>query len=150
MIKLRKFSLSDLDQVMEIEKSSFLKRQVYSKSLFEKYYREYPEGFIVAENKGGIVGYTIGQPKNSSGEIISLAVDPNWRKKGVGTVLTNFLINHFREKNLKEIFLHVRTKNKAGISLYQDLNFKILKTIKHYYSNGDDAFLMKKGANSGP
>lgn len=145
MIKLRKFSLSDLIQVMEVEKVSFPKSQAYPKSYFEKYHREYPQGFIVAEEKNKILGYTIGQLKDGTGEIISLAVKPAWRKKGVGRALTNFLINHSREKNIKEIFLHVRTKNKKGISFYQSLDFKILKTIKDYYQNGDDAYLMKKG-----
>lgn len=144
MIKIRQFSLSDLGKVMEIEKVSFLNRDVYPNSLFEKYYKEYPEGFIVAENEGEIVSYTIGKPKNELGEIISLAVKPDWRQKGIGTKLTNFLISHFKEIGLKEIFLHVRTKNKIGISFYQNLGFKILKTIKNYYRNGDSAYLMRK------
>lgn len=145
MIKLRKFSFSDLDQVMEIEKVSFPNREAYPKFLFERYNQEYPEGFIVAENEKEIIGYTIGLPKNNnSGEIISLAVNPNWHQKGVGTALTNFLINHFKERNIKGVLLNVRTKNKIGISFYQHLGFKILQTIKNYYQNGDDAYLMQK------
>jgi ribosomal-protein-alanine N-acetyltransferase len=144
MVKLRKFSLADLDRVLEIEKVSFLNREVWSRNYFKNLYQKYPEGFIIAENGNEIIGYTIGQVRNESAEIISLAVDPTWRRKGVGTILTNSLIDHFKEKRLKEIFLHVRTKNKEGISFYQKLGFKILKTIKNYYRNGDSAFLMRK------
>ena len=144
MIKLRKFSLSDLEKVMEIEKASFPNRDAYPNSLFEKYYKEYPKGFIIAEDGKEIVGYTIGKLKNSQAEIISLAVKPDFRQKGIGTRLTNFLINHFKKGGVIEIFLHVRTKNQEGISFYQNLSFKILKTIKNYYRNRDDAFLMKK------
>ena len=142
MIKLRRFSLSDLDRVMEIEKASFPDREAWSRDYFESLYKIYPEGFIVAENNGKIIGYTIGRPKEDLAEIVSLAVDPTWRQKGVGAKLTNFLIEHFKEKGLKEISLCVRTKNKKAISFYQKLGFKILKTIKNYYRNGDDAFLM--------
>ena len=144
MINLRKFSLPDLERILEVEKVSFLNREAWSGDYFEKLQREYPEGFIIAESDDEIVGYTIGRPKNNSAEIISLAVAPSWRKKGVGITLTNFLTNHFKEKRLKEIFLCVRIKNQEGISFYQNLDFKTLKTIKNYYRNGDDAFLMKK------
>ena len=144
MIKLRRFSLTDLEKVMEIEKASFPNREAWSKDYFKSLYLKYPEGFIVAENEDKIIGYTIGRSKNDSGEIVSLAVDPAWRQKGIGTKLTNFLIEHFKEKRVKEISLCVRTKNKTVISFYQNLGFKILKIIKNYYQNGDDAYLMKK------
>lgn len=145
MIKLREFSLSDLDQIFGIEGVSFSKREVFSCSLFDFFYHKYPQGFIVAENEKKIIGYTIGQLRNNCGEIVSLAVDPGWRQRGIGTKLTNFLIDRFKEKNVKEIFLHVRTGNESAISFYKNVGFKILKTIKNYYQNSDDAFLMKKG-----
>jgi len=144
MIKLRRFSLSDLEKVREIEKASFPNRDAYPNSLFEKYYKEYPEGFVVGESESEIVGYTIGRPKDGQVEIISLAVKPDFRHKGIGRKLTNFLIDHFQGKDIKEIFLCVRTKNKIGISFYQNLGFKILKTIKNYYRNGDNGYLMRK------
>lgn len=144
MIKLRKFSLSDLERVMEIERVSFPNREAYPKFLFEKYYAKFPKEFIIAESEGEVMGYTIGSPKNESAEIISLAVDPAWRKRGIGKELTNFLIAQLKKRGIKEIFLHVRTKNKVGIVFYQNLNFKILETIKNYYRNGEDAYLMRK------
>ena len=150
MIKLRRISLSDLDQMMEIEKASFPNREAWSKTYFEILYQKYPEGFIVAENRNEIIGYTIGLPRNDSAEIVSLAVSPDWRRKGIGTILTNSLIDHFKEKGLKEISLCVRTKNKKAISFYQKLGFKILKTIKNYYRNGDDAYSMKLSLHLNP
>jgi len=150
MIKLRKFEFSDLNQVIEIEKVSFPKRQVYSRHRFERYFKEYPEEFIIAENKGKVVGYTICELKNDSAEIISLAVASTWRQKGIGKALTSFLINHFKESGIKEIFLHVRIKNKVAVSFYQKFGFKILKTIKNYYQNGGDAYLMKLSLHLNP
>jgi len=129
---------------MEIEKVSFPNREAYSENYFKKLYQKYSEGFIVAENEGKIIGYTIGRPKNESAEIISLAIHPNWRQKGVGRNLTNFLINHLKESGFKEIFLHVRTRNQVAISFYKESGFNVLKKIKNYYQNGDDAYLMKK------
>jgi len=144
MIKLRKFSLSDLEQIMEIEKISFPNRKLFSEDYFRKLYQKYPEGFIVAEDKGKILGYAIGEVQKDCGKIISIAVHPAWRKKGIGKKLANFLIEHFKKENLKKISLHVRKNNLAAISFYQNLGFQILKTIKNYYQNGDDADLISK------
>ncbi|MDI6603259.1 MAG: ribosomal protein S18-alanine N-acetyltransferase [Patescibacteria group bacterium] len=149
MLKIRQFSLSDLEEVMEIERMSFPNREVWPKDYFERLYLKYPAGFIVAENNGKIIGYMIGRPKNRvpvkwTGEIVSLAVDPDFRQKGIGTKLTNFLINHFKEKGIKEISLHVRARKKVAISFYQNFGFKTIKKIENYYCNGDDALLMKK------
>ena len=143
MIKLRRFSLPDLKDILAIEKISFPKKQAYSKSRFEKYFQECPESFVVAESEKEIAGYTIGKSEKRNAEIISLAVKPGLRQKGIGRRLTNFLISLFRKKGVKEIFLEVRTINKIAISLYRELGFKILKILKNYYQNGDDAYLMK-------
>ena len=142
--KIRKFSLSDLEQIMEIEKISFPNRKLFSADYFRKLYQKYPEGFIVAEDKGKILGYAIGEVQKDCGKIISIAVHPAWHKKGIGKKLVNFLIEHFKKENLKKISLHVRKNNLAAISFYQNLGFQILKTIKNCYQNGDDADLMSK------
>jgi len=144
MIKLREFSLSDLEKVIKIEKASFLNRKAFSEDYFRKLYQKSPEGFIVAEDKGKILGYAIGEVQKDCGKIISIAVYPAWRKKGIGKELANFLIEYFKKKNLKKISLQVRKNNLAAISFYKNLGFQILKTIKNYYQNGDDAYLMKR------
>jgi ribosomal-protein-alanine N-acetyltransferase len=145
MIKLRRFLPSDLEEVMKIEKLSFSNREAWSKDYFERFYREHPKEFIIAESKEKIIGYAMGEIKNTlGGKIVSLAVAPDWRRRKVGKKLTNFLISHLKEKGIKEISLHVRTKNKVAISFYKSFDFKILKTEKNYFQNGDDAYLMRK------
>ena len=129
---------------MEIEKVSFPNRKPFSEDYFGKLYQKYPEGFMVAEDKGKILGYAIGEVQKDCGKIISIAVYPIYRKKGIGKELANFLIEYFKKKNLKKISLQVRKNNLAAISFYKNLGFQILKTIKNYYQNGDDAYLMKR------
>lgn len=142
MVKVRKFALSDLRRILEIEKRAFA--YPYSGDYFKKLFQRYAYGFIVAEEQGKIVGYAIGRPKNGSGEIVSIAVGTDWQGRGVGQTLANSLINHFKELGFKKVFLHVRTGNQVAISFYQRLGFKTIKTIANYYSNGDNAYLMGK------
>jgi len=144
MTKLRKFSLSDLDQVIKIEGISFPNRKSWSREYFKKFYQKYPRGFIVAENESEVMGYAVGKPKNDEAEIISLAINPNFRQQGIGAELANFLLEHFKKKGTRKISLRVRTKNKLGIAFYRKAGFEISKKIKNYYQNGDDAYLMRK------
>jgi len=143
MTKLRKFEPPDLSEIVKIAKISFPKNRIYSKS-FEKYYQSYSDGFIVSEEMGEVTGYAVGQLKNQIGEIISLAVKPNFRQKGVGAELVKSLSNHFKVFGLKELLLYVRTDNQVAVSFFHNLDFRILKTTKNYYQNRNDAFLMGK------
>lgn len=144
MMTIRKFSFSDLNEMMEIEKTSFPNQKVWPKKYFKKLHQKYPEGFLVVESERKIVGYIIGQKELKEAKIISLAITPNWRKKGIGTILIKFLINYFKKEGVKKISLHTRTKNKIGILFLKKLDFEISKKIKNYYQNGDDAYLMRK------
>lgn len=142
-IKIRKFSLSDLDQILEIEKASF-PQDAYPRPLFESLFKKYPEGFIVALLEEKIVGYAIGEVSRDFGEIISIAVDSNYRNQRIGEALINNLIENFRQKGIRNLYCEVRTANKNGISFFEDLGFCIIKTVKGFYQNGGDAFLMRR------
>ncbi|MDD5145497.1 MAG: ribosomal protein S18-alanine N-acetyltransferase [Candidatus Pacebacteria bacterium] len=140
MINFRDFEISDLDRIAEIMESSLI--DPLSKSYLEKI--QDSESFIVAIEKEKVVGYIIGKTKNNLGKIISLAVQKDFRKKGVGTKLLISLTKRFKRSGVKKIFLRTRTWNKKAVDFYKNLGFKIVKEIKNYYKNGDDAFLMEK------
>ncbi len=129
---------------MEIEKASFPRSIAYSQAYFKKYFKKCPEGFIVAAEKRGIAGYAIGQLGKEEGEFVSLAVKQKFRQKGIGTQLTNFLINLFKKGGAKKISLNARVRNKKAVAFYKKLGFEIVRTDKKYYRNGDDAYMMVK------
>ena len=142
MTNLRKFAAGDWGAVREIEKDSFLDGRPRP---LEKYLREHPKEFIVAENEKKIVGYIAGRIKHdSSATIAFLAVTPAFRRRGIGQKLSAYLISHFKRKGMKEILVCARVNNEPSISLYRKLGFEIVKKIEGYYRNGDDAFVMKK------
>ena len=142
-IKIRKFRPSDLNRVMEIEKVSF--PEPWPESYFKEFWKKHPDGFMVAEISKKIVGYVLGYKKpNGLGSIKTIAVDLDYRRQGIGKELVNFIINKLKKESVKEIFLHVRPKNKIACKFYKNMGFKILKTIKKYYRNGEDAYLMRK------
>ncbi|MFH1181254.1 MAG: ribosomal protein S18-alanine N-acetyltransferase [bacterium] len=141
MIKIRKVKLADLEEVTKIRRASL--PSAWKKSSFQKMLVKYPAGFLVAENEKEIIGYIIGGIKEDSGLIISLAIKPAWRKKGIGANLLQNLLRIIG-RDPKKIFLHVRTWNKEAVDFYKSFKFKIAETTKGHYKNGDDAYLMEK------
>ncbi len=149
MIRIRRFSFPDLKAVREIERISFPHHQASSENYYQNLYQTYPQGFIIAQQGEKIVGYAISQirnrvPAKRVGEIISIAVAPDWRRKGNGRQLMKFLLNDFQKEKIKLVSLHVRENNKVAILFFDKLGFKITKKIKNYYRNDDKAFLMEK------
>jgi len=137
-IKIRKFLPIDLDRVMEITKISF--PQPWPRNEFEKYF----EDSFVAEENGKVVGFIIGKILKGMGIIKLVAVDPNYRGQGIGKMLVEFILNYFKERGIKGTLARVRIKNEVGINFFKNFDFEIIKTIKKYYPNGEDAYLMRK------
>lgn len=127
---IRKFKKSDLPEILEIEKKSF--KDPWSKLEFKLWSWRHPN-FLVYEIENQVVGYVI---FNSQGHIANIAVNPNYRRRGVGTKLIKEAL-----KKLKEARVEVRESNKAAQKFYQSLGFKEKNRIIKYYGD-EDALIM--------
>lgn len=95
----------------------------------------------VAEDK--VVGYVIGViERGNMGHVISLAVRPSWRRRGIGKLLLTSLLRYFGEHNVSRVYLEVRRSNSAAVSLYRRCGFKEAGVVTNYYPDGEDAIVM--------
>ncbi len=78
------------------------------------------------------------------GHVVSIAVLPEGRRKGVAQALMTAAMEGMRYYKAKQCYLEVRVTNVAGISLYKKLGFEVSRTIEGYYSDGENAYLMTK------
>jgi ribosomal-protein-alanine N-acetyltransferase len=46
--------------------------------------------------------------------------------------------------NAKQCYLEVRVTNTPAVNLYKKLGFPVTRTIKGYYADGEDAYVMTK------
>jgi len=42
----------------------------------------------------------------------------------------------------KECYLEVRTTNVSAVNLYKKMRFEVARTIRGYYADGEDAYVM--------
>lgn len=141
MIIIRKFRPSDLSRVYEIECRSF--KDPYHVLFLLNLYETYPDTFFVAEENSAVVGYVISRMVNTSGHVLAIAVDPKHRNRGIGRALMNVVIEKLREFGLEDIYLEVRISNTAAINFYKKLGFEEKGIIRSYYSDGEDAVILK-------
>ena len=151
--KLRKFEPNDLQSVMQINRVCLPEN--YTDLFFIDLHERFPEAFIVAEEDGKIVGYIMGRIEVGlsnlglgglirKGHVVSIAVLPQSRRKGVAQALINKAIDGMRYYKAKQCYLEVRVTNDVGIGLYKKLGFEVSRTINGYYSDGEDAYVMSK------
>ena len=136
-IKIRVCSSGDLDKIMKIENECF--EHPYPEYVFKDYLGS--ELFLVAENQSEIVGYIITDVRKKEGVVISIAVEPDFQRKGIGKELISKTIDKL---STEYIVLTVRMNNEGAQKFYIELNFERLYVINEYYENNDDAIVMGK------
>ena len=149
-IKIRQFISSDMEKIEEIEKDCV--SYVTPFSFLSLYYEIIPECFLVAEADGKVVGYVISNLRktrevNEEGHILSIAVDPSYRRRKIGNTLINQIINVFKNKGVKRLSLEVKANNIAAQKFYLSLGFEEVQVLKRYYrmrGYTEDAVLMVK------
>ncbi|KON32948.1 hypothetical protein AC477_02215 [miscellaneous Crenarchaeota group-1 archaeon SG8-32-1] len=142
---IRKATQKDIDEIIEIEKGSFDWYDIFPKNLFQQYLKEYNDGFYVAvDQSASITGYAILAKKNHNGYVLSIAVHPKNRNKGVAVLLMKFLESKCKEKRFKKLTLEVRVDNRPAITVYRKLGFVEVGIKIGFYGDGTNAIIMEK------
>ncbi len=142
MNSIRRFQPSDFERVIGIEKEAF---NEYNPILFMAAYETFPDGFLVAEKDGDVVGFlTTIATSLFDVKILSLAIDRRYQNKGFASMLMQSLFEVLRTKEVLRILLEVRLSNFGAQRLYLSLGFNLVEVISSYYQDGEDAYLMEK------
>jgi len=105
------------------------------------------EGFFVAELDGAVRGYVdlIAQPWPRSGWMANLAVDRNYRRRGIAATLVRRACQWAREQGLQAVLAEATTKNYPALCLYEKMGFQFCGFNDHYYPNRDIALFFVLG-----
>jgi ribosomal-protein-alanine N-acetyltransferase len=148
-MRVSRFQSIDMPRVLEIEQACF-PEEAYPEELFAEYARKSPELFLVARCGGRVVGYGIAVVRGRSAELISIAVDPQHRRRRVGQALLDAALRGISRAGGDTCRLAVRATNAEAICFYERSGFERVKLIQGYYGDGGDAIAMKRAlARSG-
>jgi len=141
-LRIREARLSDIDSIYDIERRSF--KDPYPKPLLLSLMILHPDTFLVAEESGEVVGYVVGALMRRGGHVLSLAVHPLHRRKGVGSGLMKALEEVLKSRGAKRVELEVREDNVEARAFYEKLGYKPVRRLRRYYSDGSNAVAYRK------
>ena len=86
-------------------------------------------------------GFVAARVASDEAEILTLAVAPQARGKGLGRALLNAAIAEAQRRGAKAVFLEVGSDNPAALALYAALGFANVGSRKAYYGARDASVL---------
>jgi [ribosomal protein S18]-alanine N-acetyltransferase len=139
--RIRSAALADAAALVSIERRCF--SDPWNEPSFrEALGSEWTFG-LVAEASRGLAGYMIGREAAGSGEVLNLAVAPEFRRRGIGDALLEAGLAAFRRRHATEVFLEVRESNRSAQALYLAQGFRAVGQRASYYRNPkEDALVL--------
>ncbi len=138
-LTLRPLDEADLDAVIEVESASFV--EPWSRSLFSEEIAQPTRRYVVAEAGGALCGYGGIMLMGEDAHVVTLAVAPGHREKGVASRLLMALIDVARDNGARHLTLEVRESNRPALELYRKFGFEPAGTRRGYYAT-EDAVVM--------
>ena len=108
---------------------------------FDEFNQSTRKYFIAIDNQNKPVGYIGVFDSIDDYNIIGIAVDNNFQKQGVGTMLLQKVIEVAKLNKVNSISLEVDKKNDKAINFYKNKGFKVTNIRKKYYKD-NDAYIM--------
>lgn len=142
MIEIREMNLEDYEKIKDNFQKDF--DEFWTDSILKSELENNNSKYIVALENEEIVGFAgiIILPDDT--EITNIVTKKTKRKKGIGKLLLDKLINMTIEEKKAIISLEVNEKNTIAINLYKKFGFEEVGKRKKYYNGIDDAIIMTK------
>ena len=101
--------------------------------------------WLVAVEGEQVLGYVGSQTVLDESDMMNLAVDPAFRRRGIARALVLALIGQLRKMGSRCLTLEVRASNESAQALYACLGFVQVGRRKNYYHHPkEDALILRK------
>lgn len=132
--------LADVDDLADLHAASF--HRGWSAAEIEALLSDDAVFAIVARRASPFgsrrpVGFVMVRGAGPEAEVLTLAVSPRQRRRGVGRALMDAAIRRLYHDRVRSLFLEVDETNEAARALYARLRFKEVGRRKNYYAGAD-------------
>ena len=140
---VRRLGMEDVDRILDIEQLAYpypWTRGIFVDCLSAGY------ACFGLQLGRELAGYSIASHAAGEAHLLNLCVHPEWQRRGYGSLLLEYMINHVARLNCGAMFLEVRVSNPRAARLYENRGFKVIGQRCNYYQAGErreDAIVMR-------
>ena len=141
MISIKQINEKDIDLCYELDSNTI---SLWSKKQWANELKK--EGIKVFSLllKNLVIGICVYQVVLDEAQINFFVINKEFRKKGYGSYLMNYLIKQCEDLNIDKLVLEVSKNNIIAEKFYNRFDFFTVGIRKNYYKDGSDALLKEK------
>lgn len=135
---IRLMALSDYEKVYQLWLSCAgmgLNNLDDSREGIERFLKRNPETCFVAEKDEKIIGVIIAGNDGRRGYIYHTAVNPDYRKQGIGKKLVDNAMRALEKEGINKVALVVFEKNKIGNDFWENMGFTVRDDLVYRNKN---------------
>jgi len=142
---LREVTWRDIPRLTELEVEVFAADAWSAPTWWAELAGRPRRDYVVLEGIVGIEGYAGVDHGGDVADVMTVAVTPGRRGRGLGDLLVDTLLDRAQAKGAAAAMLEVRTDNDAARALYRRHGFAEVCVRRRYYQPGDiDAVVMRR------
>jgi ribosomal-protein-alanine N-acetyltransferase len=128
----------DADAIGKLHAAGFYRG--WPREEFESFLRD-PDSpvYVAIDARRRVAGFMILRLAADEAELITIAVDPRWRGKGVGRALLRAGFDDLLMSRARRMFLEVAADNAAAVHLYEAEGFSQVGRREGYYARAAGA-----------
>jgi tRNA threonylcarbamoyl adenosine modification protein YeaZ/ribosomal-protein-alanine acetyltransferase len=147
-INFRAAHVMDAMTIYALEKEIYQGEDPWSLAQIKEELATKDRYYLVAEREGVVIGYAGVMAAGDVTDILTMTVDPQYRRKGIAREFLKRLIDWSRNKKAVAVMLEVRYNNLEAIPLYESNGFRKISERADYYGPGLTAIVMRKELRS--
>jgi ribosomal-protein-alanine N-acetyltransferase len=162
IFRLQLMAAHDIPAVVSVDRQVFVDPWPESAYVQELYFNPNAHYFILTlidlsytkawhhyrkVKKAPVIGFVGMRVEGDHGHISTLALRSEWRGNRLGELLFLTGMVQTMEDGAWSVALEVRISNQVAINLYTKYGFNAVSRLRKYYTNGEDAYLMRAHLN---
>lgn len=140
-ISFRAVVIEDIDTLIAIERSAYDNPWTYGNFKDSIENPNTLASVIILDNK--IIGYFVATVAFDASDLLNICIHPLQQRRGLGQQLFQNFAKQVKNQGVDQVFIEVKESNKSALVFYQRLGFEEIDQRKKYYSNGENAKILR-------
>lgn len=125
-MKIEKFTMESYEDIVELwRKSGISVGSTDTRDEIERMLQRNPNLFLIGKVDNKVIGVVMGGFDGRRGYVHHLAIDPDYQRRGFGTMIMDDLIKRFRKIGVHKVHLFIEKYNKELVEFYMNLGWEI-------------------------